>query len=255
MKVGILCAMQEEIALLEQDIRSEQTTVIAGRSYYEGILYGQPVVLAQSRIGKVASASTVTTMLDRFSPDCILFCGTAGGIDPALHVGDIVVADHLVQHDFDSGSDLFRIPLLDVAYFPTDPQLSAELADAVASYVRSAMYDDIPARCREEFGIRIPQIVRGTIASGDQFICSKEKHRWLAEHLDNLKCVEMEGAAVAQVCYEFGVPYTVVRVISDSANDDSNVDFLRFVQEAASHFTRGAVRAFLAARPAEASGN
>ena len=245
MKYGILCAMQEEIALLEQDITSENTTHIAGRAYYEGTLYGREVVLAQSRIGKVASASTVTTMLDHFHADCIIFCGTAGGIDPALAVGDVVVADQLVQHDIDTGSDRFRVPLLNIDYFKTDTRLSADIHKAVEVFIRERMHSDIPQKHLDDFGIRNPKVAVGTIASGDQFICDPAKHHWLAEQLENLKCVEMEGAAVAQVCYEFGIPCAVVRVISDSANDSSSVDFDQFIVEAACHFTRGAVKAFL----------
>lgn len=244
-KIGLICAVEGEIRLLSQDISSEKSTVVAGREFFEGVLYGREVVLVQSRIGKVAAASTVTTLIDRFAVDCVIFCGTAGGVDKALNVGDFVVGDRLVQHDFFTGVDWFRIPMLDVSYFEADRQLSEQLHAAVDVYIREGLRADVPQRHLDEFGIVSPKVAVGTIASGDQFICEAEKHRWLEEHLDRLQCVEMEGAAVAQVCYEFGVPFAVLRVISDSANDDSNVDFARFVEEAACHFTRGTLKAFL----------
>ncbi len=246
MKIGIICAMQEEIELLSQDIQTENSVTIAGRTFLEGRLYGKPVVLVRSRIGKVAAASTATTLIDRFHPDCVIFCGTAGGIGKGLHTGDIVVADRLIQHDVDTGTgNGFKIPQLNMDYFPTDPALSERLISAVKQYIQNGFTHDIPAQYLEEFGISAPKAVVGTIASGDQFICSKEKNQWLAEQIENLQCVEMEGAAVSQVCYEFGVPHAVIRVISDGADDASSVNFDSFIEHAACHFTRGGIKAFL----------
>lgn len=244
-KYGIICAMEEEIRLLTQDMSAEKTTEIAGRTFYEGLLYGKEVVLVQSRIGKVAAASTATTLIDRFQVDCVIFCGTAGGVAPELNVGDVTVADKLVQHDFFTGTEWFRIPLLEISYFETDKALSDGLHRAVEEYIRTKMREEIPQEYLDDFKIVAPKVSVGTIASGDQFICDSAKNKQLAEQIDNLQCVEMEGAAVAQVCYEFGVPLAVLRVISDSANDDSNVDFGKFIEEAACHFTRGSIKAFL----------
>ena len=250
MKYGIICAMEEEIRLLLSDMTDCTVTEIAHRAFTHGTLYGKEVVLVQSRIGKVASASTATTLIDRFAPDCVIFCGTAGGVAPSLHVGDVVIGDKLVQHDFDCGvpEEIFEIPLLGIKYFKTDASLNQALVNAVENYINDEMRNDIPDRYLKEFGIQSPAVHTGTIASGDQFICDNEKNQWLYTHVDDLACVEMEGAAVAQVCYEFDVPCAVVRVISDSANDDSNVDFARFVEEAACHFTRGIMKAFLTAQ-------
>lgn len=247
MKYGILCAMPEEIALLQQDLHTEKTTRIAMRDFFEGTLYGKNVVLALSRIGKVAAAATASILIDHFHVDCILFSGTAGGVGDTLHVGDVVIADKLVQHDFFSGVDHFRIPLLNKTYFETDEALSLALSKAVEHYVQEDLESDIPADILEKFHIHAPKAVTGTIASGDQFICERSKNEELKQQLDHLQCVEMEGAAAAQVCYEFGVPFAVVRVISDSANEESNVNFEAFVEEAACRFVRGSVRAFLQA--------
>ena len=245
MKYGILCAMEEEIRLLEQDITGEIVHEHADRCFYEGKLYGQEVVLVRSRIGKVAAALTATLLIDRFGVDAILFGGTAGGIAKGLRAGDLVVADRLVQHDIFTGESWFCIPLLEISELPADPGLSKALLHAAERYVRDEMESDIPAAIRKEFRFDAPRAVTGTIASGDQFICDSEKHAWLAQNIANLQCVEMEGAAVAQVCYELGVPCAVVRVVSDNADDDSYVDFERFVEEAASRFTRGVLREFL----------
>lgn len=247
MTIGIICAMEEEINLLNQDIQSEQVTSVAGRDFYVGKLYGKEVVLAKSRIGKVAAAVTAALMIDRFQVDQIIFCGTAGGVDPKMNVGDIVVADYNVQHDFFvPGGDAFRIPMINVSYLPSDKALTETAFQAVSAYAEK-MTEEIPQEFLEKFHIHKPKAVVGTIASGDQFICEKEKNQWLYEQVKNIKCVEMEGAAVAQVCYEWGIPFTVIRVISDGANDDSSIDFDLFIEKAACFFTRGIVRSCLEA--------
>ena len=249
MKYGIICAMDEEILLLREDLTDAEITTVAGREFCSGKLYGKDVVLVKSRIGKVASASTATTLIDRYHPDCVIFCGSAGGVHKALNVGDIVIGDRLIQHDFDLGdpSRLMEVPVICVKYFETDANLSAALEKAVNANTANDMKNDIPQEYLDEFGIVEPKTQVGTVASGDQFICDDAKNAWLDANIENLQCAEMEGAAVAQVCYEFGVPFAVVRVISDSANSASNVDFPRFIEKAACHFTRGSIRAFLKA--------
>lgn len=245
MKYGIICAMEAEINLLEKDICASKTTVIANRTFIEGTLYGKEVVLVMSRIGKVASASTATTLIDRFLVDNVIFCGTAGGIDKSLNVGDVVIGDLTVQHDVVVGNDLFIIPRINIDYFKSDESLTNKMHDAVKAYIEEELTSDIPQKHLDEFNIKQPKVVIGTIASGDQFICDGSKNAWLEQNVRNIKCVEMEGAAVAQVCHEFGVPFSIIRVISDSASDSAGVDFDAFVLEAACHFTRGSMKAFL----------
>jgi len=245
MKYGLICAMSEEIDLLVKDIKETNSVTIAGRQFIEGELYGKQVVLVMSRIGKVASASTATTLIDRFNVDNVIFCGTAGGIDKSLNVGDVVIGDLTVQHDVVVFDELFTIPRINKDYFESDEKLTQGLYSAVKEYIDNELTNDIPKKHLDEFNIKSPKVVIGTIASGDQFICDGSRNEWLEEHVKNIKCVEMEGAAVAQVCYEFNVPFAIVRVISDSANDCSCVDFDTFVLEAASHFTRGSMKSFL----------
>ena len=198
-----------------------------------------------SRVGKVASASTATTLIDRFAVDNVIFCGTAGGVDKNLNVGDVVVADVLIQHDVFDGVEFFKIPRLNVSDFIPDKTLSEAMHKGIDSYIKNELKNEIPQKYLDEFKIVNPKVIVGTIASGDQFINDKSKNQWLEENIKNLKCVEMEGAAVAQVCFEFDIPFAVIRVISDSANDTSGPDFDRFALEAMPHFTRGSLRAFL----------
>ncbi|WMJ22556.1 5'-methylthioadenosine/adenosylhomocysteine nucleosidase [Paludicola sp. MB14-C6] len=245
MKYGIICAMESEINLLLQDILASDKKAIAHREFIEGNLYGKDVVLVKSGIGKVAASLTTTILIDRFNVDEIIFCGTAGGIDKALNVGDVVIGDYTVQHDVVVMGELFTIPRVDVDYFPSNKNLTSALYNAVTSFIENDLKKDIPQSHLDEFHIRSPKAVIGTVASGDQFICDGSKNAWLEENVRNIQCVEMEGAAVAQVCYEFDIPFGIIRVISDSANDGSAVDFDAFVVEAASHFTRGTMKAFL----------
>ncbi len=245
MRYGIICAVDQEIDLIKKDIIGEKTATIARRDFIEGKLYGKDVVLVMSRVGKVASASTATTLIDRYNVDNIIFCGTAGGVDKSLNVGDVVVADNLVQHDVFDGAQFFKIPRLGVSDFAPDKSLSEAMHRGIDSYIKNELKSDIPQKHLDEFNIVNPKVAVGTIASGDQFINDKKKNQWLEENIPNIKCVEMEGAAVAQVCYEFDIPFAVIRVISDSANDSSGVDFDRFALEAMCHFTRGSLKAFL----------
>lgn len=247
MKLGIMCAMEEEMALIKADIVNPQIKTIAGRDFYSGTLYQQEVVLVISRVGKVAAASTATTLIDCFKVDQVIFTGTAGAIDSVLNVGDLVVGDLTLQHDVDAmgfGYDRFLIPVIRKAYFESNQAMTDLLFKSASDYIKNTLPQEIPNSVLEKLGIKEPKVLLGTIASGDQFISNKEKKDWLETHIKNLKCVEMEGAAVAQICYEFNVPFAIFRVISDSASETATVDFDFFIQEA-SHFTKGCLKTFL----------
>lgn len=244
MKYGIICALNEEIDYIRRDIEIGNATRIARNEYYEGVLYGKNVVLVMSGIGKVAAAVTASILIDRFNVDNVIFCGTAGGIDKDLNTGDVVVADCLVQHDFFDGVNFFRIPRIGVSEFIPDETLSDNMLAGVSQYLSESIKNDIPQKYLDQFKITNPKVVKGTIASGDQFINDKSKNQWLSDNINNLKCVEMEGAAVAQVCYLYNKPFAVLRVISDSANEESGIAFDTFAAEAMPHFTRGNLKAF-----------
>lgn len=254
---GIICAMEEEIALLRKDLITPCETTVAGRVFYEGTLYGKQVVLAQSHVGKVAAALTATLMVSQFHAQLILCSGTAGGIDPSLNIGDAVIADFCVQHDFSIPPEwgpAFHIPDINISYLPTSARLIAAAKQAVEEYMGGMLSVDIPKEYQEQFQIQNPKVVVATIGSADEFVHTKERREWLNENVENLGCVEMEGAAIAQVCYEFGIPYMIIRVISDSANPNSRVDFDSFIEHAARYFTRGTVQAVLRHNPLELEG-
>jgi 5''-methylthioadenosine/S-adenosylhomocysteine nucleosidase len=249
MLIGIMGAMEQETRLLADSMEIIDTKTIAMRNYYLGKLFGKDVVLVFSKCGKVAAASTVTTLIETFNVDIVLFTGVAGGAEKSLKVGDIVIADKLVQHDMDGsalpGFRKFEIPLLGVGTFVAPAEMVALGKKSAEYYVSNCLKLDVDESVLRECDISIPSIVIGTVASGDQFIADSQKVSSLTREIENLKCIEMEGAAVAQVCYEHNVDYIVFRVISDKADEHANINFPRFIEKAASHFTRGIIQQFV----------
>lgn len=241
MRLGVMGAMPEEIADIVGELEGTRTERLGGRDYITGRWHGLDVVLVFSRYGKVAAAATVATLLSRFGITGLLFIGVAGGADPALNVGDIVVADELLQHDMDASAipifQRFEIPLLGRARFAAHPPWVALARETSANYVAEELGADITPEVRAAFGITIPRVVGGLVASGDHFVHDAGFLLDLRQHLPDLACVEMEGGAVAQVCFEFDIPCVVLRVISDRADGDAPVDFQRFVAGVASVMT------------------
>lgn len=244
--LGLIGAMAEEVSCLQAGLEDVVKHSIGRREYLVGRLGGREVCLAFSRWGKVAAASTATTMIGRFDVSEIVFTGVAGGVSPRLQIGDVVVANELVQHDLDA-SPLFprlEVPLLGTASFRPDRERSLRAIQAC-----SAFLDDITRHVsRDELtalGIASPSVYEGTVASGDQFVSSQSDLQRIAGLVPGVLCVEMEGAAVAQVAYEHAIPFTVIRVISDSAAEGASHDFQRFVDRVASRYSAGIVRALL----------
>ncbi len=248
MTIGIMSAMPEENRLLVEAMdQSSPSVTIGKRVYHTGILFGTPAVVVFSRWGKVAASSTATTLINRFEIDQLLFTGVAGGISERTEIGDLVVADRLVQYDLDA-RPLFNkheVPLLGITQFEADPTISKRLVTAVSDFVKHDLHAAFPHPLREEFSIHSPSIHQGLIASGDQFISSESQNSEITNDQPSTICVEMEGAAMAQVCYEHGIPFGVVRIISDSANHDAPIDFPKFVESIASHCTLGVIRRYL----------
>jgi adenosylhomocysteine nucleosidase len=247
MALGILGAMSEEVALLCEHLEQVQESRAGGRTYRAGRLFGTPVVVAFSRWGKVAAATTATHLITVHGVDALLFTGVAGGVDPALRVGDVVVAERLFQHDMDA-SPLFppmEIPLLGVSGFAADAHASARLAAAAEAFLGDELAQLVPEAVRRDFRLAAPRVVRGDVASGDRFFAHGGALAALRQRLPSARCVEMEGAAVAQVCHEYGVPLAVVRTVSDAADEAAPVDFPRFVASVASAYSLGIVRRFL----------
>jgi adenosylhomocysteine nucleosidase len=250
MRIGIMGAMAEEVSQLRPHL-SEVTTEIRGmREYVSGQLLGKSVTLVFSRWGKVAASSTATTLVERYGVDCLVFTGVAGALDPSLNIGDIVVASRLVQHDMDAsalpGIEKYEIPLLGVSRFTVDESYVSSAQRAAEAYLSEDLSRDISDEALKEFHISEPQVTSGMIASGDQFIADTAVAQALCRQLPGLKCVEMEGAAVAQVAYEHNIPCIVLRTISDKADHSAVVDFPKFVSNIACHFTCGSVLRLLA---------
>lgn len=238
MRLGIISALAEEQHGLIEAMQSPYKLVHGMREYTAGKLWEIDAVCVLSRIGKVAAAMTAAILVEKFEVTHIVFTGVAGSADADVNVGDIVVAESLVQHDFDA-SPLFpryQIPLTGLSHFDSDVGLSARVADAAGHFIQHGLRQAITEAVAQEFRLHQPQLHRGLIASGDQFIGKQGQVTLLKAALPGLLAVEMEGAAVAQVCFELGIPFAVIRTISDKANEEAATDFMRFVQSVASPY-------------------
>lgn len=241
-RIAIVSAMREELHALLRDVHVERTERIAGRDFVHGRLGPVAVVLVLAGIGKVAAATTTALLLDRCAVDAVLFTGVAGGLADAVRVGDVVVADTLLQHDMDA-SPLFpryQVPLTGLARFPVDREWSDRLAAAATAVLAAASAASLG------LDRAAPCVHRGLIVSGDRFVATRAERDALRAALPDALAVEMEGAAAAQVCADFGRPCAVLRSISDRADDSADVDFGRFVAEVAAGLSRDIVRRALA---------
>lgn len=215
--IGIIGAMNEEIIELKEVMEDIQEEKKVNLTFYKGILKGKEVVLVECGIGKVNAAICTTLLINHYKVDKVIFTGVAGGVNPAIEVGDMVISTELIQHDFDTtafGNEHGVIPRMETSIFKADETLK-RVAEEVAL---------------EKFGRG--KVWTGVILSGDQFVASGDKITWLRETF-NGECTEMEGAAVAHVCSLFNTPFLILRSISDKANHDANVDFAEFVHLAA----------------------
>ena len=246
--LAIVSAMQEELAGVLQALTDVRVQHFGRREFHTGSLHGTDAVVVFSRWGKVAAAATVTQLLTSFPVTRLVFGGVAGGVLPGLAIGDIVIATELVQHDMDA-SPLFpryEVPLLGKARFAADAVLSRDLAEAAREYLACDLGWQVAGAEREFFRMANPRVVRGLVASGDKFFASAAAIAELRQRLPEVYCVEMEGAAVAQVCDEYRIPFAVVRTISDSADENAVHDFPRFAREVARHYSIGVLSRFLA---------
>ncbi|WLI89054.1 5'-methylthioadenosine/adenosylhomocysteine nucleosidase [Massilia sp. R2A-15] len=245
-RLGIISALHEEQEGLVQAMEGLATVTHGMRDYAVGRLWGIDAVCVLSRIGKVAAAMTATMLVEKFGVTHILFTGVAGSGGPSVAVGDIVVAESLVQHDMDASPlfPRFEVPLTGLAHFTSDASLSTHLAGAAHDFVAGDFLDVIEADERRVFRLQQPSVHRGLIASGDQFVSCRDHIGRLGTNHPGLLAVEMEGAAVAQVCFELGVPFAVIRTISDNANEDAAHDFMRFVKSVAARYAFHIVRRF-----------
>ncbi|WP_116141574.1 5'-methylthioadenosine/adenosylhomocysteine nucleosidase [Trinickia diaoshuihuensis] len=253
-RLAVLAALPQELGDLVEAMRAEgrmRTVTLGRRDYHVGNAHGVPCVVTLARVGKVAAAATASALIHAFGVDAMVFAGVAGGVGRGVRVGDIVVADSLLQHDLDA-SPLFpryEVPLLERAQFPAD----APLADALAAACRTFVAEE-GAALADRFGFHAPSVHRGLIISGDRFVSSASEVRALAQALPEAMAVEMEGAAMAQVCYEHGVPCAIVRTISDTADDHATASFTNFLTDIAGAYSSGVLRRFLGAYAAARAG-
>ncbi|WP_338846700.1 5'-methylthioadenosine/adenosylhomocysteine nucleosidase [Massilia sp. W12] len=243
-RLGIISALHEEQDGLLAAMQDRQSRQIAGRTYTAGRLWDVDSVCVLSRIGKVGASATACMLVAHYNVSHILFTGVAGGADPALHVGDIVLAQELVQHDMNAEPlfPRYQIPLTGITRFAADAAFSEILQQACSDFLREDFLQMVSAQTRDCFQLRQVQCVRGLIASGDEFINSSTRLAQLKQAFPDLLAVEMEGAALAQVCHEFGIPLAVMRSLSDGANESAAHDFTRFTNEVAARYAQGVVR-------------
>jgi len=246
--IGILAALQEEIATLLTAMGPEVVTRHIGqRTYYEGRLSGRRCVLVLARVGKVAAAATAVTLIREFRVTVVVFTGLAGAVAEHVRVGDVVVARTLLQHDLDARPlfSRYEVPLLGRSYFDADAQMVTLLSECANDYLGSDLAGEVLSATRGAFGIDDPKVYCGTIISGDCFVCDTSAVAVLRSALPDALCVEMEGAAVAQICYEYGVPCGVLRTISDRADDAAGIDFTTFLTHVARFYSAGILTRFL----------
>lgn len=243
---GIMAAMPEEIEGVIKLVENPEVRLIGGREYTVGTIHNKKVVVVFSRWGKVAAASTVTTLIDVFHVNQIIFTGIAGGIHSDLKVGDIVIASSCVFHDMDTRplNDRYVVPLINKKYF--DLHLENGLIESLQQIFSSTNIGNIIGQeWTEQFKLNEVMVVNRAIASGDQFVNSHEIRNEIKANLSDVACVEMEGAAVAQICFEHNIPCIIVRTISDSADHSAAIDFEPFAKYVASNYSIAIVSALL----------
>ena len=218
--IGIIGAMDVEVNKFKEQMLGVSTETFSGVEFVSGTLWGHPTVVAVSGVGKVNAAICTQTMIMKYEPKFIINSGVAGGLSSGLNIADTVVATSVIQHDMDTsplGDPVGFISGLNLVEIPTDEVLSDKLLSAA---IKSGVHS-----------------IKGIIVSGDQFINSSEKKAFLKETFNAAAC-EMESAAIGHVCYKNSVPFSILRSISDNADDSSHISYTEFVQIAADNLEK-----------------
>lgn len=239
LRVGVMCALPMELgALTEEMDEAAPVETVGMRRYRQGDLWGIDSIVATSRVGKVAAATTATHLIESGQVDAVVYLGVAGAIDERLSQGDIVIGERLVQYDIDSRPfcPQFTIPLLNIAELESDTRLVAMGLQAAEDYLQANGQQGCTGARRE--GARLNQVYVGLIGTGDRFVSDASERAELKAAIPSLLAVDMEGAAVAQVCYEHDIPFVVIRTVSDTCDGDAAMDCLKFLQEVAPVYTR-----------------
>jgi adenosylhomocysteine nucleosidase len=212
---GIIGAMEPEVALLKQQLTAVSSEKIGSFQFVRGQLAGCEVVIVQSGIGKVAAAVATTLLIDHFKPNCIINTGSAGGFHPELNVGDIAIGIEVRHHDVDVtafGYEYGQVPQMPAAYL-AHPALVSAAEQTIAS-------------------LGFCQTKSGLITTGDSFMCDPLRINQTRERFPTMLAVEMEGAAIAQVCHMLATPFVVIRSLSDIAGKESPVSFDAYLEVA-----------------------
>jgi adenosylhomocysteine nucleosidase len=220
MKIAIIGAMEEEVTLLRENMQERTQETVAGCEFTFGKMHGKDVILLRSGIGKVNAAMSTTILLEKYKPDCIINTGSAGGYNPALNVGDAVISTEVRHHDVDVtafGYEYGQVPQLPAAFL-ADEKLVAAAVEASKEI--------------EDF-----QVEKGLIVTGDSFMEDPSRVEFVRSKFNDLQAVEMEAAAVAQVAFQFNVPFVIIRSLSDIAGKESEVSFDQFIDKAARNST------------------
>ncbi|GAA4886205.1 5'-methylthioadenosine/S-adenosylhomocysteine nucleosidase [Ferrimonas pelagia] len=218
MKIGIIGAMEQEVSLLRSQINNLQIDTIGGIEFYQGQIGDTLVVLTRSGIGKVTAAIATSVLIERFAPDAIINTGSAGGFAKELAIGDVVISSEVRHHDVDVtafGYEMGQLPGQPAAFRP-----EAKLVAAAHAAIEKV--GEVKA-------------IEGLICTGDAFIADPARTQQMLSHFPAMAACEMEAAAIAQTCHQFGTPFVVIRAISDNANDDGAVDFDSFIVKAGEH--------------------
>jgi adenosylhomocysteine nucleosidase len=213
MKIGIIGAMDVEVQELISSMENITEKNISSSVYYEGKLQNKNIVAAKCGVGKVHAAVCAQTMILKYKPNIIINTGVAGSLNSKLDIGDLVISDNVVQHDMDTsglGDPIGFISGMNLVYIPCSKNLVKKLESSAKT-------------------IEGTNAFVGTIASGDQFICSQEKKDYIVKHFNAL-CTEMEGAAIGQVCYLNNTDFCIIRAISDKADGSAHMDFPSFIK-------------------------
>ena len=245
--LAIISATPEEISAIVDSLTAVSTREIGRRRYHVGKFCDTEVVAVFSRWGKVAAAATVMQTIVSYAAREVIFTGVAGAIDPGLSIGDVVVGSELVQHDMDASPVFprYEIPLLGKAVLAADSTLCARLSNSAREFLTHDLKRAVPESELAAFNISSPAVHRGLIASGDKFFARADEVDALRMRLPAALCVEMEGAAVAQVCEEHAVRFGVLRTISDTADHNAVHDFPRFSGAIAGRYSAGILARFV----------
>ena len=213
--IGIIGAMEEEVTILKRKLNDMNEINIAHVKFYVGKLNHKEVVLTQSGIGKVNASISTTLLIEKFNPEVVINTGSAGALDQTLSIGDILVSNHVLYHDANAtafGYEYGQIPQMPKTY-TTDPTLLKKTMHVLE---------------QQQLNGKV-----GMIVSGDSFIGSSEQRQKIKQQFPEAMAVEMEATAIAQTCYQFKVPFIVIRAVSDLANGKADISFEEFLDKAA----------------------